>query len=85
MWRSVLDFIKRVFTLWNRMDKLEEELSKQREELELLNELVERLAFDQQRDRENTAHEHEKLMLRLENALLKFERRLPPDRPPKGR
>lgn len=30
------------------------------------------------RDRENATHEREKLLLRLENALLRFERRLPP-------
>lgn len=85
MWRGVLDFIRRVFVLWNRMDKLEGELAKQREELEQLNSLVERLVCDQQRDRENATHEREKLHLQLENALLKFERRLPPAKPTKSK
>ena len=31
--------------------------------------------FDSQRDRENTAHEQEKLLLRLEVALLRSEQR----------
>lgn len=32
-------------------------------------------SFESQRDRENAAHEHEKLLLRLEVALLRAERR----------
>ena len=36
------------------------------------------LTFEIQRLRESDAHEREKLALQLENALLKFERRLPP-------
>jgi hypothetical protein len=39
---------------------------------------VRQIKYEQQRDRENATHEREKLLLRLENALLRFERRLPP-------
>ena len=40
--------------------------------------IVRQRKYEQQRDRENATHEREKLLLRLENALLRFERRLPP-------
>jgi hypothetical protein len=52
--------------------------SKLRQELRELIEIVRQLKYEQHRDRENTTHEREKLLLRLENALLRFERRLPP-------
>ena len=42
---------------------------------------IQRLGFEVQRNRENDQHEREKLLLRLENALLRFERRLPPGAP----
>ena len=44
----------------------------------MLIEIVRQLKYEQQRDHENAAREREKLLLRLENALLRFERRLPP-------
>ncbi len=43
---------------------------------------VEVLTFEVQRTRETDAHEREKLALRLENEMLRFERRLPA---PKGK
>ena len=38
---------------------------------------LKRLAYEIQKTREEDRHEREKLALRLENELLKFERRLP--------
>ena len=49
-----------------------------RQEIQKLNEAVQHLAYEIQRGRENEAHERQNLTLRLENVLLKFERRLPP-------
>ena len=46
-----------------------------------LSKRLELLAFEVQRLKENEMHEREKMVLRLENALLRFERRLPPARP----
>lgn len=43
--------------------------------MEELTETVRQIAFDMRRDRENEAHEREKLLLRLEVALLRSERR----------
>ncbi|MBM3833520.1 MAG: hypothetical protein FJ403_09660 [Verrucomicrobia bacterium] len=41
--------------------------------------------FEVQRISEREQHEPEKLMLRLENALLRLERQLPPSKNPKKR
>ncbi len=38
---------------------------------------IERLAYEIKRTQDEDRHEREKLALRLENELLKFERRLP--------
>ena len=40
--------------------------------------IVERLAFEIQKDRENAERDREIQRLRLENTLLRFERGLPP-------
>jgi len=49
-----------------------------RQGLRALIDMVRQLTYEQQRDRENATHEREKLLLRLENALLRFARRRPP-------
>jgi hypothetical protein len=64
-------------------------------ETDRLAEAVHRLALELRHDRERAADrhanlrdrladQHEKLILRLDNALLRFERRLPPASPPDG-
>ncbi len=62
------------------------EIKELRQELDDLTSAVERLAYEVRRNRENEAHEREKLVLRLENELLKFEHRIPGkiDPDPKG-
>lgn len=56
----------------------------QREVKELSDELVQ-LRADMQRGFANERHEREKFLLRVENALLRFERSLPPARSKKRR
>jgi hypothetical protein len=50
-----------------------------------LAEMMRQQAFDLKRISEREQHEREKLMLRLENVLLKFERQLPPAKDPRKR
>jgi hypothetical protein len=51
-----------------------------RQELREMGQLVNWLAFELRRLKENEAHEREKVSLSLQNELLRFERRLPPHR-----
>jgi hypothetical protein len=66
------------------VQKLKADHKEFRQELRDLLDIIRHLKFEQQRDRENATHEREKLLLRLENALLRFERRLPSGSPPSG-
>jgi hypothetical protein len=46
--------------------------------------VVERLMYEVHRSTERAESDREKMALQLENALLKFERRLPPANPGSG-
>ncbi len=48
-----------------------------RREIDEMAKVIERLAYEIKRPQDGERHEREKLALRLENELLKFERRLP--------
>jgi chromosome segregation ATPase len=54
-----------------------------RAEVDQLASAVERISFELRSIREEERHEREKLLLRMENALLKFECQLPPAKGPK--
>jgi hypothetical protein len=76
MWKQLFDFGKQLFSLTQetRQNKAEiagvqQEIKEVREELRNLTEIVQQLGFAQQPDRENEAHEREKLVLRLENSV----------------
>ena len=51
--------------------------NKAEQELKELTAAVQRLAFEIRRVSDNESHEREKMALRLENTLLRFERSLP--------
>jgi hypothetical protein len=72
-------------TLMQDVQKLKADHKEFRQELRDLLDIIRHLKFEPQRDRENATHEREKLLLRVENALLRFERRLPPGSSPSGR
>ena len=84
MWKQLVDAIKQILFLTQQTEKNREEI---REVLQQLREMafaLERLAYEVHRVNEkvdyanrNEAQEREKLELRLENKLLKFERQLP--------
>ncbi len=77
MWKQVFDLIKRVVMLTQDVERQRNDMKDVRRELKELAAIVERLIFELQRQKENEAHEQEKLELRLENALLRA-RQLPP-------
>ena len=76
--------LKRLFELFKQMLLLTEETQRNkieikelRQEMKTLTEIVQRLTFEVQRISERETHEREKIMLMLENQLLRFERQLP--------
>jgi hypothetical protein len=70
MLKKLLDYFTRLLTLAEATRENKTEIAEMRAELRDLALSVQLLAHDQQ-------HDMEKLALRLENELLKFERRLP--------
>lgn len=75
MWKEATDYAKRIAFLTQDMQKNKTDIAKLQEQVQWLIGKMRQADFDSQRDRENTVHEHEKLLLRLEVALLRSERR----------
>jgi uncharacterized protein YoxC len=62
------------------IEELRQELKELSAAVKELNTTVQRLIYELHRVSENERHEREKMALRLENEMLKFERRLPQGR-----
>ncbi|MBI3416956.1 MAG: hypothetical protein HY043_16820 [Verrucomicrobia bacterium] len=77
MFRTILTFARHLMTVLETVEKNKEEIRELRSEFGELVIAVEGLKHDFQRLRESEKLEREKHYLALENALLKFERRLP--------
>ncbi len=85
MWSKFFGGIKQVFDLFEELrrlregqDQLKRQLEEQRDEQARTVALVRDMMHELVHLRDHDTHEREKLVLRLENELLKFERRLPP-------
>ena len=72
-----IESTRQLVTLMQDVQELKAEPKEVRQELRALIDIVCQLKYEQQRDRENATHEREKRFLRLENAQLRFEQRLP--------
>ena len=83
MWKKLLELFRAQVFLSRDVQENKEKIARLRQEFDDLSGLVVRLQFEIQSLREEQRHERETLMLRLENALLKFERQLPPAKEPK--
>ncbi len=81
MLRQLYELAKRLLALTQDNDRNKAQIETLRQEVRNLSATVRELAYEVRRIRENESHEREKMALRLENALLHFERRLPLDRP----
>lgn len=84
MWKKLYDLAKLVFTFGQQTQKNQDNIEVLQEEVRQLAVALQRMAYELQRVRdelqhlrESESHEREKLVLRLENERLKFERRLP--------
>lgn len=80
MWEKVWDVISKIATLTKDTDRNSQEIKEIRGDIRDIYSKLERLAYEIQKTRDEDRHEREKLALRLENELLKFERRLPSGR-----
>ena len=85
MWKQVLDTLVKAVTYIQRMKALEQKVSTQESELKKMGALVQRLIFELQRTNDKVENvsasevlEREKLLLKVENQLLKANRQLLP-------
>ena len=81
MWKELFSLFRQLLTLARDTDRNKTEIENLREEFDELTKLVHGMAHEMRRLGEHDAHEREKLALRLENELLRFECRLPGGKP----
>jgi phosphate uptake regulator len=81
--KQVFDYIHKVLFLAYEVQQNRDELDELRRSVERLAETVRQQSFEIQRICEREQHEREKFALKVENALLRFERQLPPGKDPK--
>ena len=77
MWDKFWDLLTKTITLSKQTDQNTNDIKELQREVREIHTWLERLAYEVKRTRDDERHEREKLSLRLENELLKFERRLP--------
>ena len=78
MVKPAFDFALRVYNLARDTAKNSSDIKDLQRQVEELTDRVVRLSYDLERRGESEKQEREMLLLRLENALLRFDRRLPP-------
>lgn len=76
MWKQLYEWAKWLFLLAQETRRNRADIKELQDELEELTAIVQELVYEARRNKENETHEREKLVLRLENELLRFERRL---------
>lgn len=88
MWKNIVDYSTRLVSVVQKQKKHEEdiktltsEVKKIREEFRDLTRVVERLAYEIQRDRDKAEADKRILLLEIENRFLRGERSLPPAPP----
>ena len=84
MWQKLLAYFSHVLTLAEATQENKSEIKEIRQELRDLTLTVHDVMHNLRTLRAEQQHQAEKLALRLENELLRFERRLPPSKGGKG-
>jgi len=76
MWKQLYEWAKWLVLLAQETRQNRADIKELQQQLEELTTAVQALAYEVRRSKENESHEREKLVLRLENELLRFEQRL---------
>ena len=78
MWPQIFDSLKKLLLLKEQTDKNTANIKDLERELKDLTAVVQQLIYEVRGNKHAEAYERENMALRLQNELLKFERRLPP-------
>ncbi len=74
---TTTEWLTQMIVLAGETQRNSDDIKQMRREIDEMARVLERLAYEVRRGQDEEKHEREKLALRLENELLKFERRLP--------
>ena len=77
MWKKLYEVLSRLLALTQKVERHDKEILGLQQEVKNLTAVVQRLVYEIQRISDRETHERDKIQLRLENQLLRFERRLP--------
>ena len=77
MWREIAAAIKEIILLREHTNKNAADIEEIQRDFKALSTFVEHLAYEVRGNKSEETHQRENMALRLENELLKFERRLP--------
>lgn len=78
MWKKLYEVLSRLFALTQKVERHDKEILGLQQDVKDLTAVVQRLVYELQRISDREIHERDKKQPRLENQLLRFERRLPP-------
>ena len=78
MWKQLFTLAGRFWRIAEELERNKAAITESRQELRDMGRVVDWLVFEARHSRESEARERENLALRLQNELLRFERRLPP-------
>jgi predicted nucleic acid-binding Zn-ribbon protein len=85
MWEKLFTLAQNILTLGKELEQNRADMKEMRRDLTNLTLLVQRLSDEIKLSSQREAGEREKLVLRLENELLKFEKRLLPAKEQTGK
>ncbi len=77
MLKQILELAKRLLLLTRETEENKAQIKKLQEQMESVMTAIRQLTFEVHQLRDQETHEREKMALQLENAMLRFERRLP--------
>ena len=77
-WQQLYQYGRHVLEITQKVERHDTEIKDIQQDIKDLTAAIHRLAYEVKLDRETESKDREMLMLRVENQLLKFERRLLP-------
>ncbi len=78
MWKEFFNLLRQVFTLTESTEQNKQKIKQLSEQLDELTSIVQQIRFDLEQMKKDTQHTQEKLLLQLENRLLRHQLKLAP-------
>ena len=79
MFREIASALKELLLLRENTKKNTDDIIELQKDVKILTAAIQQLVYEVRGNKNDEAHERENIVLRLQNEMLKFERRLPPN------